>query len=287
MKRNLLLLVVCLSCNIILAQDIIVKKNGEEIKSKVIEITPDAIKYKEYDFQDGPLKSIYSSDAAMIIYEDGRREIIESKAPPASHSQTNTPPPPTVTDDGIKVFGMGFGIAFGGFSPGDVNEYIESQYEDVTEFFGSYSIYMCEEFAVVMTFRPSRMFRFNVAFEAGIAPKIVSVSYYTSYGSSSSTDFYNFGRYGASIEGYLNLPLGSGRKANMLFGAGTAFHYMYFQDYKATKLGLRVTPLGWSFKFGGFQPQVLLGADLFAKGVDDSSFELNYTRGFLKINLCF
>ncbi len=40
------------------SQDIIIKTNGDEIKAKVLEVTPEIVKYNKYDYLDGP---IYSS----------------------------------------------------------------------------------------------------------------------------------------------------------------------------------------------------------------------------------
>jgi hypothetical protein len=76
MKRVLFLLLIGLSYNQIFAQDIIVKQNGEEIKSKILEITIETIRYKEFDFQDGPIRNIIINDVFMVIYENGIREII-------------------------------------------------------------------------------------------------------------------------------------------------------------------------------------------------------------------
>jgi hypothetical protein len=55
-------------------QDIIVKTNGDEIKTEVLEIETDKIKYKKYDFLDGPTRNIEKSDVFMIIYSNGKRE---------------------------------------------------------------------------------------------------------------------------------------------------------------------------------------------------------------------
>jgi len=74
MKRILFLLLIGLSTNLIYAHDIIVKQNGDEIKSKILEITSEAIKYKEFEFQDGPTRNINISDVFMVIYENGKRE---------------------------------------------------------------------------------------------------------------------------------------------------------------------------------------------------------------------
>jgi len=74
MKRFLFSLLIGLSSNLIFAQDIIIKQNGDEIKSKILEITSETIKYKEFEFQDGPTRNINISDVFMVIYENGKRE---------------------------------------------------------------------------------------------------------------------------------------------------------------------------------------------------------------------
>jgi len=58
------------------SQDIILFKDGSEIKSKVIEITETLIKYKRFTHQDGPLISIPKSKVFMITYENGTKELI-------------------------------------------------------------------------------------------------------------------------------------------------------------------------------------------------------------------
>ncbi|RAK69450.1 hypothetical protein DLM85_00860 [Hymenobacter edaphi] len=56
------------------AQDVIIKNDKSEISAKVIEITEDHIKYRLFDFLDGPLYNVRKTDVWMIIYEKGRRE---------------------------------------------------------------------------------------------------------------------------------------------------------------------------------------------------------------------
>ena len=56
------------------SQDIIVTNDGNEIEAKVIEISDDVIKYKAYNFQDGPMRNIAISEVFLIIYENGERE---------------------------------------------------------------------------------------------------------------------------------------------------------------------------------------------------------------------
>ena len=61
------------------AQDIILKKDASEIKAKVLEITDQQIKYKEFDFQDGPTRNINISEVFMITYENGKREVFNKR----------------------------------------------------------------------------------------------------------------------------------------------------------------------------------------------------------------
>ena len=74
MKRTLFLLLFGLASALLFAQDVIVKRNGDQIKSKILEITAESIKYKDFDFQDGPIRNIKISDVAIILYENGKRE---------------------------------------------------------------------------------------------------------------------------------------------------------------------------------------------------------------------
>jgi hypothetical protein len=61
------------------AQDIIYINDGREIKSKVFEITPEFIKYKNYDDLNGPLRNIYIKVVFKIKYESGKQEMFNSK----------------------------------------------------------------------------------------------------------------------------------------------------------------------------------------------------------------
>lgn len=69
------------------SQDIIVKKNGDEVKTKIIEITEENIKYKEFDFQEGPLRSIKIKQIFIILYQNGKRENFANK--PNSEKKPN------------------------------------------------------------------------------------------------------------------------------------------------------------------------------------------------------
>ena len=57
------------------AQDVITLRNGDEIKSKVTEISSSEIRYKRFENLDGPTIVISRADVFFINYENGTREV--------------------------------------------------------------------------------------------------------------------------------------------------------------------------------------------------------------------
>lgn len=62
----------------ILAQDQVFKKDNTKIEAKVLEITPTEIKYKLFNYQDGPLFIVNKSDVVLIIYQNGTHEVFNA-----------------------------------------------------------------------------------------------------------------------------------------------------------------------------------------------------------------
>lgn len=62
-----------------ISQDIITKKSGEDISSKVLEITTEEVKFKKWDNLEGPTFSIYKSDVLIIRYKNGAKDIFTSE----------------------------------------------------------------------------------------------------------------------------------------------------------------------------------------------------------------
>lgn len=73
------------------SQDIMVLKNSDEIKSKVIEITDLTIKYKKWENVNGPTYNINKSEVLFIRYENGTKEVINT-------TPQQTTPPEVVTN---------------------------------------------------------------------------------------------------------------------------------------------------------------------------------------------
>jgi len=53
------------------AQDIIKRKNGDEINAKILEVGTNEVKYKRFDNQSGPTYTILKSEIFSIQYENG------------------------------------------------------------------------------------------------------------------------------------------------------------------------------------------------------------------------
>lgn len=94
MKNIILILLLITGVNLLKAQDLIIKKNGEEIKAKVLSIEIDQIKYKRFDFQDGPVMVIAANDVVLVKYENGVNKVIGpiEKSPSNISKEINVTP---------------------------------------------------------------------------------------------------------------------------------------------------------------------------------------------------
>ncbi len=77
-----------------ICQDIIVFKNGDELKVSIIEVLPDLVKYKKWDNQNGPQYSESKGNIFMIKYQNGTKDVFSNQA-------TNVPP--VSTEESIKT----------------------------------------------------------------------------------------------------------------------------------------------------------------------------------------
>lgn len=81
MKKIVLILIVLLPAFMCQAQDVLTRRNGEEVQVKVLEISPDAIKYKRFDNLEGPTITIAKYDVFMVRYENGTKEVFNQEFP--------------------------------------------------------------------------------------------------------------------------------------------------------------------------------------------------------------
>jgi hypothetical protein len=75
MKQICILLLCLLFAYNAKSQDLIIQKDGDEIKSRVLEVNLEIIKYKKFDNLNGPTFEISKSDVFIIKYENGTKDV--------------------------------------------------------------------------------------------------------------------------------------------------------------------------------------------------------------------
>ena len=82
MKRTLLSLLLSLLCMAAMqAQDLITLRDGTDIQAKVLQVSPDEIKYKRTDNPDGPDFILPTADVLLIRYANGANQVFDQPAP--------------------------------------------------------------------------------------------------------------------------------------------------------------------------------------------------------------
>lgn len=81
--KKIVLMIICLAGNATMfAQDIIIRKNGDEIEAIVREIGIEEVRYKKFENQNGPIYRLKKSEISMIRYEDGSRDVFNKASTP-------------------------------------------------------------------------------------------------------------------------------------------------------------------------------------------------------------
>lgn len=60
----------------LISQDQLFKKDNTKLEVKILEINPTEIKYKLFNYEDGPTITVLKSEVALIIYKNGMHEVI-------------------------------------------------------------------------------------------------------------------------------------------------------------------------------------------------------------------
>ena len=73
------------------AQDVIVKRDGSTILSKVLEVNPTNIKYKKFSNPNGPTYTVEKSEIMAVNYENGEKETFNEVPVSQGTSTPSTP----------------------------------------------------------------------------------------------------------------------------------------------------------------------------------------------------
>lgn len=131
MKKTLFTLIACFFALVCQAQDVLIKRSGEEIEVKVIEIGMDEIKYKRLDNMEGPLFSILKSDVFMIKYENGTKTVFTEPSKPVAAAKPIYQRPEQLKLSGPRV---GFTILSSRFVDNVNEEFSEDIKPFITQF---------------------------------------------------------------------------------------------------------------------------------------------------------
>lgn len=83
-------------------QDLIVKKNGDVIRSKVLKVGTAEVEYKKWNNQNGPIYSIEVNNILSINYENGEKETFADISTDAAQVVSNQSAPIVPTEIPVK-----------------------------------------------------------------------------------------------------------------------------------------------------------------------------------------
>ena len=103
MKKSIFFILFLFS-SIGFAQDLLTKKNGEDISAQVLEVTITEIKYKKYDDLNGPIFTILKSEVLLIRYENGTKDIFAGEEKIGSNLFLNDNPFAQGQSDALQYY---------------------------------------------------------------------------------------------------------------------------------------------------------------------------------------
>lgn len=77
---------------IVMAQDVIIRRDGDEIQAKVIRVGAAEIDYKKWSNQDGPTYSVNKSEVFIIKYGNGEKDVFKDDPTVATNNPQETEP---------------------------------------------------------------------------------------------------------------------------------------------------------------------------------------------------
>lgn len=104
MKKIILTVAAVFAMTFANAQDLITKKSGEDIKSKVLEVSTSEIKFKKYENLNGPIFTLLKSDVLLIIYENGTKDVFNEVNMPNDKVSINLDMSSKGTEDALKFY---------------------------------------------------------------------------------------------------------------------------------------------------------------------------------------
>jgi hypothetical protein len=79
MKKIFTFILTAISFHFSFSQDIITKKDGVDIKAKVMEVSATEVRYKKFENLNGPVYSLAITEIYMVKYENGEKDLFDQK----------------------------------------------------------------------------------------------------------------------------------------------------------------------------------------------------------------
>lgn len=95
MKRIVFTLLITLFVGTAMAQDVLITKDGDPIKVWGVEISNNAVFYRESEDENAPIKRMNKADLLMIKYQNGEKILIDSEQPQGANQQATAGTPAT------------------------------------------------------------------------------------------------------------------------------------------------------------------------------------------------
>lgn len=126
----------CTTCLIGQAQDLLIKRNGDELQVKVLEINLEEIRYKRFDNLKGPIIAIAKGEVFLIKYENGTKVTFTDVAQPAKQQIPGIPGRTGYPQANLKLGGprLGFTVLSQKYRDHLVEEYDREVSAFMTQF---------------------------------------------------------------------------------------------------------------------------------------------------------
>jgi hypothetical protein len=124
MKKQLfIVLLAVFVCQVCLSQDLIIYKNGKEVRGKITEVTRTEIKFKKEENPDGPVYSLLKSEIFTIQFANGSQEVFADKTEKITAPAMETKQQ-TIVDERLKFSGprIGFTIIGDGWAADKIQD---------------------------------------------------------------------------------------------------------------------------------------------------------------------
>ena len=250
-------------------QDTIFLINRSNIKAKVLEVNEGNVRYKLFNFQDGPIYSINKNEIHVIKYPNGMKDVFNIRK-----SKVKEIEQPQISDTIFRPFLFGVGFGFGIFNPSDYNNYVREYAKNNGLNQAITSVYSNASISGFVGYRFSKQFEINVI--GGYANSINFTSNKNGIDQSLNYDKVSFG-----LIGNMRIPIQP--RYDLTIAAGVLQNYMMLTKggrvvNSGNSLGYRLQ--GWlNFYITKlFTLQGLIGGEY--ASAQDKAFVLNYS-GFL------